>query len=155
MDPIKLEVKGTKLDLPVFRRPIRSANECRASTIIGLSRALFGEIDGNTIKHYYSSYPHNVTSIANSHVSGDQDAASLEGRTCDTLRRESLEQQIQQLGNQTGEILELLRFRRKENEKTGRTSRDPRVKKPAAPHPKLRTPSRRKKSALMKRDGFI
>ena len=35
MNNIELEVKRTKLDLPIFRRPARSANEYRTSMVMG------------------------------------------------------------------------------------------------------------------------
>jgi hypothetical protein len=49
MTDIRLEVKDTKLDLPIFRRPARPVNEYRTSIMIGLLRALCGEADGDAI----------------------------------------------------------------------------------------------------------
>jgi hypothetical protein len=104
-------------------------------------------------------YLRDVTPTASCHVKGDQDVASSEYGAHDTRWYQRTEDgkvehlQVpalgQQLEDQVGQVLELVKLWREEKEKekeeSGQTSRDSRVKKRAAPPSEPRRSSRPKK----------
>jgi hypothetical protein len=57
MKVVKLEMKGTKLDLPIFRRPARPVNQSRKQMTIGPWRGLCGEADEDAITRYHNDEP--------------------------------------------------------------------------------------------------
>ena len=90
--------------------------------------------------------------MAKSHAGGDEDVASSEVQAHDTIRHrhaadgklEALQQQMQQirqLENHVGEILELVERCKERREETRRASGDSDVKKRAAPSSEVRRSS--------------
>jgi hypothetical protein len=63
INEVKLEVKGMKLGLLVFRRPARFVNESQNLIMIGLLRRLCGEADENVMTRYqdYGSRVENLS----------------------------------------------------------------------------------------------
>lgn len=55
MDDIKLEIKGAKLDLPIFHRPARPVNHSRNPMAIGLPRGLCGEANDGVMARDHTS----------------------------------------------------------------------------------------------------
>lgn len=92
---VGLEVKETKRNLPVFRRPAHLSNGYRSSTTLGLlgdgsepnagCASTFNvccSAASSVFEHYYH---YNVASIAGSHAEGDQENAFSEHRAQDAL----------------------------------------------------------------------
>jgi hypothetical protein len=57
INDVKLEIKGTTLDLPIFRRPARPMNQSGNPITIGLLRNLCGEADKDAITRYHNDEP--------------------------------------------------------------------------------------------------
>ena len=70
MNGVRLEVEGTKLDLPIFRRPKRPVNEHRNPMTIGLLRCLCGEAGDDAVTQYHDDEPCAGSPSASNFVTG-------------------------------------------------------------------------------------
>jgi hypothetical protein len=205
INDVEFEMKRTKLDLPIFRRPEFSLNGDRTPIMIGLLKCyskpsagylntfVFAGGHGDRLSSIQAiipakepdcngsespTYPNgrrsscpfgfccdyrsfvfspyclrSATSMASSHVEGDQNVASPEYRAHDTLlyrhvedgKFKGFQQQIRQLENQGREIKELVKGFKEERGKTAQMLGDSQMKKRSASASESRTSVRLKK----------